>query len=608
MTIDPNKILYVYNSGEEFSEELALSYSAIRQIPSQNLLGIDTFTKSLFSSRSEFESELLNPILNKIDSLGGFPGGVNACVLGFRIPSGYISEYGSISCCGAISGHYIGLKEPSLNPSYRKNAINVSLKDFGIMPCCQHDMPTFSLMKRKIEEFAGYRNGITKDGFFYFDRWSLKDKYKYDSYAAETDYFEEYFIKKYFDKYYLTAEPIDDLRSDFAFAENDSFFWSSGLQNLTSSYFKTTNRANRIFFFNADSDYFYSSRNDGAFGPSIAALSSGYLSSAWMMSELNYINSSEPYNTDPYSSEIIETINCWLRPEPFFESLSQNMTILESMYFASPIICCPMTYFCDPLSRTIFNSDFEINKKMSSKDMWKDLHEIFSKISTLLIRRINASAGLVSRAFTHKDMYDKIWALDAYKGVETGNIPIQIISQINPAFSSWKRFAEVAYFDQFTEIQPSFFSVVNKVDFKFTNSFIRLNTNYAQMNKEILSGRKESSGFFVLETYLPSQNIGTGFYQIRADIYLNEDDEEPVFSSISYNERDSWKVESFDGSFNDFPSEGLFSSLTNRKIKFYNRKEIPEKNVGDEIWVKFTFSLNYSKSITSNLQKALVIS
>lgn len=608
MTIDPNKILYVYNSGEDTSYQLALSYSATRQIPSQNIFGIDTLTASLFSSRSEFESELLNPIISKIESLGGFPDGINTCVLGFRIPSGYISEYGSTSCCGALSGHYLGIKEPRENPAYRKNSPNVFVKDFGVMACCQHDMPTFSLMKIKMEEFAAYRNGVTKNGFLYFDRWSIKNKYKYDSYAAETEYFEEYFIKNYFDKYYLTSRPIDDLRSDFAFAENDSFFWSSGLQNLTSSYFKSRNRANRIFFFNADSDYFYSSRNDGAFGPSIAALSSGYISSAWMMDDLDYISSIDPYDADPYSNISINTTNCWLRPEPFFESLSQNMTILESMYFSSPILCCPMTYFCDPLCRVIFNSDFEITKKISSKDMWKEIHEIFGKASTLLIRRINASAGLSSRAFTHNEMYDKIWALDAYRGVDTGNLPIQIISQINPAFSAWKRFTEVAYFDEFTEIQPSFLSIANRVDFKFVNSFIKLNTNYSQLDKEILSTRRESRGFFILETYLPDENIGTGFFQIKADVYLYEDDELPIFSSISYNERDSWKVESFDGKFNDFPSEGMFSSLTNRKIKFYNRKEIPEKTIGDEVWVKFTYSLNYSKSITSDLQRALIIS
>lgn len=607
MTIDPNKILYVYNSGETFSHQLALSYSAIRQIPNQNVFGIDTFTKSLFSSRSEFESELLYPILSKIESLGGFPEGISACVLGFRIPSGYTSEYGSISCCGALSGHYLGIKEPSFNPAYRRNAQGVLLKDFMVMPCCQHDMPTFSLMKRKMEEFAGYRNGITKDGFFYFDRWTIKEKYKYDSYAAETEYFEEYFIKNYFDKYYLTAQPIDDLRSDFAFAENDSFFWSSGLQNLTSSYFKTRNRANRIFFFNADSDYFYSSRNDGAFGPSIAALSSGYVSSAWMMSELNY-NYLDPYSFDPYQTESIETINCWLRPEPFFECLSNGLTIFEAMYFASPVLCSPMTYLCDPLCKVNFNSDFDFNNKLSVKDMWKEIHEIFGKVSSLLLRRIASSYSLSSRVFTYKNMQDKIWGMNSYKGVDTGNLPLQISSNLNPAFSAWKQFSEVAYFDQFERFIPDFFSIANDVEFKFTNSFIRLNTNYAQVDSEIRPDRKETNGFFVVESYLPEDNIGTGFYQIRADVYIYEDDETPFISSISYNDRDSWLVESFDGKFNSFPSEGLFSSLVNRKIKFYNRKKITEKSIGDEVWVKLTYVLNYKNSITTPLRKTIILS
>lgn len=614
MSIDFSKLLYVYNSGDELSLKLAQEYCTIRQIPSANMLGIDTFTKSIFSSRSEFEEEILNKIIDKISLLGGFPQAIHACVLGFRIPSGYSSEFGTISCCSALSGYYANIFSPSYNPAYRKNEREKNISEFGIMPCCQHDMPTYSSMKKKIEEFSAYRNGISFDGFLYFDRWNIKKEFELDAYASELESFENNFLIQYFDKYYITSKPIDDLRSDFGFAERDSIFWSSGLINLNSSFFGTKKINNRIFFFNADSDSFKSFRSDNVNGPSVAALLSGYQSSAGMISDFSFSDKNEdpyildPYLVDPYSYNYIKTSDCWLRPEPFFQSLYQDFTILESMYFSSPIICCPMTYFTDPITKVAFKDGFEINEKLTDKEAWKELHEIFSEVSTYLSRRSNAAVSLMSRATTYGSLEDKLWALNSYRALDTNSMPMQLISEMNPAFSAWKKYSEVAYFDKFEETGPSFLQIANSLDFKFTNSFIKMNTNFNQLDLAIDSSNKEKNGFFILDTSLPEEDIGTGFFQIKAEIYLNEDDENAYSYSISYSDRSSWRVQDFDKKYIDFPKEGLFSSLKDRKIKFYNRTQLPNKQIGDEVWVKFTFSLNYSQEITSNLHKAIVTS
>lgn len=1355
MTIDSNKILYVYNINDEYSQQLAVEYSVIRQVPGINLLGLDVITSSLFSSRSEFERVLLNPIINKINSLGSFPETIHACVLGYRVPAGYRVDDYVVSCCSAISAAFLGKNSVCYNPSYRKCETGVNIYDMGVMPCCQQDMPSFNLMKKKLSEFSGYRNGIKSDGSLYFDRWSLKKDFIFDYYASELNSFEINFIKNYFSSYLLTSKPIDNLRSDFGFAEKDSFFWSAGMENLTSSFFLSKNRSNRIFFFNADSDSFISFRSDNAFSPAIAALNSGYASSAGMMSSIKYyfkgdiskpevsfdekfnlvfdylisryepewiasteeegksatlqslnidppinpltlgglvedafnystgnvdigwfdpithpkkfatavkssyvectrarnpqnasdrfinlnlnailcqdilfqggnayfglhpnfswqetnhyrlhhgydeaykngvrrhlihspyghmsspmnslagnwrrfpylsdrytsesfqfdmyllINSNttirdllpdknvirepnlgvtvngqtdihlnteystlyfpagtysrlpyddytrtsggfgenqvavgspwipidgisysswggspgeratlhfdrvtlvtnagnlfpdnppsyvsfnrppmsnsiglrfdygqkiiesldllssqygdniefiaylgclpygsgfemripfglyrdptipgnssyfnwrldasvshwkqkflspingfaniimdasaiiertyhmwqppdysvwkniansgeeyvenipviwarkqydftygqsgpipekgivlgvekfaqymfkddvgilypdrndqrrfsgdanprhwcldddiactlystlhditigqrkwgleyaysiwggnrsklgeiiadvsasalvkagksvlsgfpffyntfmsvdsngdiywkyvrgtdsgqgydneagmpigvswvsdrrfrlfylyptllslnitiqdemytgtayynkdygsgwfdknlgtlwldimeefsfgsvvsnvpyperrtpssppknfwtgnietsefellyacmkggiregldsllfnklydalsasqnkiDPYYIDPYSSDVIETSDCWLRPEPFFQSLSLDYTLLESMYFSSPLLCCPMTYFCDPMCKVIFNNDLSIPNKFKPSESWSKLHEIFSECSALLLRRINSATALIGRAGTYKDVNDKIWAFEKYKGIDTNNTLIQISSQINPAFSAWKKFAEVAYFDKFDGLKPTFIQIINNLDFKLTNAFIRLNVNSAQLDSEIEPENKQKKGAFILETVLPDVNIGTGFYQVRADIYLDQLDTEPFASSSSFRDRQSWRFEGFDKSFSEFPPEGIFSSLKNRKIKFYNNVEIKDKNIGDTVWVKLTFTLDFKKSYVSDFLEVLVLS
>ena len=103
-------------------------------------------------------------------------------------------------------------------------------------------------------------------------------------------------------------------------------------------------------------------------------------------------------------------------------------------------------------------------------------------------------------------------------------------------------------------------------------------------------------------------NLGTGFYQIRADIYLDKLDQSPFASSSSFRDKNSWRFEGFDKSFGEFPAEGIFSSLDTRKIKFYNNIEIKDKNIGDVVWVKLTFTLDFKKSYVSDFLEATVLS
>lgn len=608
MKIYPQNILYVYNSSDDDSLKLAQEYSFIRQVPGSNLLGLDTFTKSVFSNRKEFEEELMAPIKNSINLMGGLGNIIKACVLGYRIPSGYYSEFGTISSCSAISCMFLNAETPINNPSYRRESKEADLNNFNIMPTCQHDMPTFSVMKRKISEFASFKNGINADGSFYFDRWSLKEDYDYTVYSIELEEFETKLIKNYFKKYLITSEPVDNLRSDFGFANNDSFFWSAGLQNLTQSYFRNTNKANRIFFFNADNDSFMSFRQDNQFGPAIAALYSGYQSAAGMMSDFSFQSNQDPYNNDPYKITNSDETSCWLRPESFFKSLTLDFGILESMYFASPLLCCPLTYFADPCMKVDLKDSLSIPDKMSAQDGWQELHLKLSEMGALIENRMKAASSLLSRVGTYKDVSDAVWATKNYSYVQTGNSPLTLKSFAQPAISGWKKFIEVAYFDKLSMLVPNFTRFVNEIDFKLTKGFIGINLNNSQISEEISSENIEPNGFFYIDTFLPEENIGTGYYQIKADIYENLDDEKPVLTSISYNDRNNWLVEDFNKKMNPFPPQGMFSSLKDRKIRFTNRTKLANKILGNKIWVKFTFFFDTGQSITNEIKEALIIS
>lgn len=608
MSLKSNNIIYVYNSGDEDSVKLAEEFAYMRQVPTSNMLGVDTFTTSILESRTQFVDQILNPLKEKIESLGGFGELVQGCVLGYRIPAGYNSEYGVISSCSAVSAMFLSDGVPIYNPAYRQNTKTSKLYGFKVFPTCQQDMPNFNLMKKKISDFALFRNGITVDGSFYFDRWSLKEDFAYDVYAAELQDFEEKFISKYVSKYFVTSEPIDDLRSDFGFANNDSFFWSAGLQNLTQSYFRNNNRANRVFFFNADEDSFVSFRSNNEFGPAIAALNAGYVGAAGMMSGFESTIDINPYSTDPYEMQQETSVSCWIRPEPFFQAISQGITLLESMYYASPILCCPMTYFTDPMMTVDVTGALAVPEKISTSDGWLEIHYKLSEAGALINNRSIASSRLISRVGTHNGLDDKLWAIKNYGSALTGNSITTLRSLIDPALSGWKKYIEVAYFDKITQTIPNFLRSVNEVDFKLTNAFININLNNAQIYEEIESSNIETKGMFIIDTYLPERNIGTGYFQVKAEVYEDIDDEEPLITSYSYNDTLNWSFEDFDKSMKPYPVQGIFSSLKNRKIRFINRRFIQNKNIGNKVWVIFTYILNDSAEIVSDRKEAMIIS
>ena len=608
MILNPQNIIYVYNSGDEDSVRLAQEYALIRQVPSSNLLGLDVFTKSVLDSREEFETQLENPIKQAIDSLGGFGRTIFSCVLGYRIPAGYYSEHGVISSCSAIAAMYLGDKDPVYNPAYRQEQKDVSFYEFGVLPTCQQDMPTYSAMKKKLADFSKFVNKINADGSLYFDRWSLKETFSIDSYAAELKDFEINLIPNYFKRYYLTSEPIEDVRSDFGYAENDSFFWSAGLENLTQSYFINSKKANRILFFNGDTDSFKSFRSDNEFGPAMAALYSGYVAAVGMMSDFVANIDADPYVVDPYSFNSQNASSCWIRPEPFFKSLAIETTLLNAIYFSMPLLNCPLTIFTDPLMKVDLKDTLAIPTKISARDGWSDIHLKLSEIGSLANNRANAALTILSRAGTYSGIEEQLGALKNFSFIQSGNDGTSLKSFAQPAVSGWKKFIEIAYFETLDVAIPNFLRFINEIDFKLTNGFIYLNLNEGQVRAEIQTENIESNGFFYIETKLPSTNIGTGYYNIQIDVYENIDDERPVVTSVSYDDFNNWLVEDFDKKYRVFPAQGLFSSLTDRKIRFINRKVIPNKKLGNSVWVKFVYMLDNGSNLQSSLQEVLVIS
>ena len=252
---------------------------------------------------------------------------------------------------------------------------------------------------------------------------------------------------------------------------------------------------------------------------------------------------------------------------------------------------------------------FSVPEKMSAKNVWNELHLIMSEASSLIYRRINAISFLISRVGTYSGVSEKLWAINEYKRIESlGNI-LSLRAMMDPCISGWKKFIEVSYFDKLDIVKPSFLDSINQVDFKLTNSFLFMNLNNGQTKNALNPSMIEASGFFYTDTYMPVQNAGNGYYNIKAEVFGdNNTQEEALLTSITYADIGNWFMEDFDKTMSIFPEQGIFVSLVDRKIRFYNRTKVSGKRIGDALWVRFTFFLESGQYVVSEMKEVMVLS
>jgi hypothetical protein len=267
-----------------------------------------------------------------------------------------------------------------------------------------------------------------------------------------------------------------------------------------------------------------------------------------------------------------------------------------------------MTYFADPMMTADVTGAVAVPEKISTSDGWSEIHYKLSEAGALINNRAVASNRLISRAGTYSGLNDKLWAIKNYGSALTGNNIATLRALIDPALSGWKKYIEVAYFDKITQTIPNFLRSINEIDFKLTNAFVNANLNNAQIYEEINPSNIETNGMFLIDTYLPDQNVGTGYFQVKAEVYEDYDDEEPIITSYSYNDTDNWRFEDFDKSMKPYPAQGIFSSLKDRKIRFINRTFIKNKSMGNKVWVKFTYILNDSREVIGDRKEVMILS
>ncbi|KKN21604.1 hypothetical protein LCGC14_0923790, partial [marine sediment metagenome] len=107
------------------------------------------------------------------------------------------------------------------------------------------------------------------------------------------------------------------------FVEDDSFVWSWFSDRSSSTFFQNSNAA-RVFSYNADYDGAFTVRNINGTRWPFLAMEAGYLSTAGAMS-------------DP-------TIEGFLDPKSFYETLFQGATIGEALLFSSPFLDEAITF------------------------------------------------------------------------------------------------------------------------------------------------------------------------------------------------------------------------------------------------------------------------
>lgn len=351
MPLSKENTIFIYRLNDADSYEIALAYQELHSLSNNQLVGIECSDKEVLDSYSQFLSEVEVPIQVAIENKSN----VFCIVLGYKVPGGFKDGEDVISSTSRIA---------RINHPFQKKTKS-DLFDRRVYKRFDEVDAAKSLIVSRIDGYSkdSVLNQIFQTqkiinqkfcaGTFYFDPYSDKVGKEAEIYVQDLHDFQDNILPDLALKTKI-ATFIDAYVDSFhPYLENDCFYWGWFTDRGSDDFFKKTS-SSRVFFYNADFDGAESVRQATTDKWVQLALSSGYALSAGALS-----NSS---------------IDGFLRPTPFFESLQNNSTIGEAYLFSNPYYDWTMTLFGDPLVSPSFPSAFVGVTRSDEVDYdWYDL-------------------------------------------------------------------------------------------------------------------------------------------------------------------------------------------------------------------------------------------
>ncbi|GAG38390.1 unnamed protein product, partial [marine sediment metagenome] len=187
----------------------------------------------------------------------------------------------------------------------------------------------------------------------------------------------------------FSTEFIDPyIDSTIPFVEDDSFVWSWGSNRSHPDFFQFSGHP-RTFFYNANTTSIETIRDPNNNTLPVIAMSAGYSACAFSLSD--------------------STIEGFLNPNSFFESLLRQYTIGEAYLFSLPFFNWTMTLLGDPLVSISFPGAASIDDVSIDEDeMWLNSTKDLARVAAQLYKKEQEAYEIVTNVL---NLNDASWAL-----------------------------------------------------------------------------------------------------------------------------------------------------------------------------------------------------
>jgi len=584
LTITKDNYIVVYNLDNLDSADFASYYAVERDMsyinsdPSSStgsiggvnwqvdgqLLGIQCSSNEIFSSESDFNTYVLNPIkdaiansttLQEIDIYG--------IILGYKVPGGFYDGDDVISSTSRVSRINYTFEKQVKNKLYNRNVFKRFDSDDAsyALICSRIDGPNLQFVKKVIDNATILYKQLFANGKFYIDPYSDIHATGASDYTDLLLDFKDNILPDLNLSTWETTFMDPYIDSTIPFVEGDSFMWSWFADRSSTSFFQNSN-ASRVFLYNADYDGGFTVRDENGKTWPFLAMDGGYLLTAGSMSN--------------------PTIDGFLNPNSFFYALLRGATLGEAYLFSVPYLDWTVSLFGDPIPLCSFDSndipdEDVINEhvvwNMMSKDLAKTAANLYKK-GIELRDILDEVVDVVSEDFLNtsnsgdEDSLDIVLAL-LYPANDLYNQNKEIVwkSQLKSLVNKLFDFPTFRYYYNIDEERPSVNTYLEDHDFKVS----RLLADITQDTNPIAEGNLYDEGWWQFEFTLNDDNP-TEFtnYHFILEVSDNED-----FSGILITKNSigitNWTYEKDKEVFSNITYSGVSSSYIGRKIRYESR-------------------------------------
>ena len=400
---------------------------------------------------------------------------------------------------------------------------------------------------------------IFVNGTFYIDPYSDRHATGYDDYQELILDFKNNLLSSLNLGTWSTTFTDPYIDSAIPYVENDSFVWSWFTDRASTSFFQISN-ALRIFFYNADYDGGLTIRDETSKRWPYLAMNANYVATAGAMSN--------------------PTIEGFLNPNAFFNSLLRGATMGEALLFSTPFLDWTVSFFGDPLTTCSFPSAEPIEEEdiINEHEVWNIMSKNLARSVSHLYKKEQELRGVVD---TIVDLVSENTSIDDI------NTPPSVLL-LYPANFLYKNNNSSERKSQLKILVDSFFDFPQRRYFYFGNKTQAPNINDYLTDQGFKISRlltSISGEAIVLEDNLLDEgwwqfeftvqdDVTTSFtnYHFLLDVAAtNNFDNNNILISRDSSEVRNWTYEKEKDTFMSMISSGVSSSFIGRKIRYESR-------------------------------------